>query len=120
MTWKIDFERQILALFDTSPLHQFSKFDNFLLVCWFLGRNLSNFVPSAWKLDDPYYHNEDPQEEFCQNQEDTAFEDPFENSSQNLSEKNDLSLENFSTSASSSKNRRITKISSQVTGLEVD
>ena len=89
-------------------------------VCWFLGKNLSNFVPPTWKLDNPYYHNEDLQEEFCQNQEDTAFEDPFENSSQNLSENNDLSLENFSTSASSSKNRKITKISSQITGLEVD
>ena len=59
-------------------------------------------------------------EEFCQNQEDTAFEDPFENSSQNLSENNDLSFENISTSASSSKNRKITKIPSQITGLEVD
>ena len=89
-------------------------------VCWFLCKNLFNFVPPAWKLDDPYYHNEDPQEEFCQNQEDTAFEDPLENSSQNLSENNDLLLENFSTSASSSKNRKITKIPSQITGLEVD
>ena len=62
-------------------------------------------------------------EEFCQNQEDTAFEDPLENSNQNLSEtgeNNDLSLENFSTSASSSKKRKITKIPSQITGLEVD
>ena len=31
-----------------------------------------------------------------------------------------MSLENFSTSASSSKNRKITKIPSQITGLEVD
>ena len=30
---KNDFESQILALFDTSPLHQFSKFKNFLWVC---------------------------------------------------------------------------------------
>ena len=97
------------------------KFNNFLWVCWFLDKNLSNFVPPAWKLVNPYYHNKDPQEEFCQNQEDTAFEDPFENSSQNLSENNDLSLEkNFSTSASTSKNRKITKIPSQITGLEVD
>ena len=60
-------------------------------------------------------------EEFCQNQEDTAFEDPLENSSQTLSENNDLSLENFSTSASSySKKRKLTKIPSQITGLEVD
>ena len=32
-------------IFDTSPLTQFSKFNNFLWVCWFLGKNLSNFVP---------------------------------------------------------------------------
>ena len=38
-------ESQILALFDNSPLHQFSKFNNFLWVCWFLGKNLPNFVP---------------------------------------------------------------------------
>ena len=44
-------------LFDTSPLHQFSKFNNFIWVCWFLGKNLSNFVPPVWKLDNPYYHN---------------------------------------------------------------
>ena len=44
LTLKIDFESQILALFDTNPLHQFSKFNNFLWVCWFLGRNISNFV----------------------------------------------------------------------------
>ena len=44
-------------IFDTSPLHQFSKFNNFLWVCWFLVKNLSNFVPPAWKRDNPYYHN---------------------------------------------------------------
>ena len=38
--WKSNF-----GTFDTSPLTQFSKFDNFLWVCWFLGKNLSNFVP---------------------------------------------------------------------------
>ena len=37
-------------------LHQFSKFNNFLWICWFLCKNLSNFVPPAWKLDNPYYH----------------------------------------------------------------
>ena len=31
-------------IFDTSPLTQFSKFDNFLWLCWFLGKNLSNFI----------------------------------------------------------------------------
>ena len=38
------------------PLTQFLKFNNFLWVCWFLGKNLSNFVPPAWKLHHPYYH----------------------------------------------------------------
>ena len=44
------------ALFDTSPLHQFSKFNNFLWLRRCLGKNLSNFVPPAWKLDNSYYH----------------------------------------------------------------
>ena len=43
--------------FDTSPLIQFSKFNNFLWVCWFLGKNLSNFVPLVWKLHNRYCHN---------------------------------------------------------------
>ena len=30
-------------IFVTSPLTQFSKFNNFLWVCWFLGKHLSNF-----------------------------------------------------------------------------
>ena len=34
-------------IFDTSPLTQIAKFKNFLLVCWFLGKNLSNFVYPA-------------------------------------------------------------------------
>ena len=36
------------ALFDTSPLTQFSKFNNFLWLCWFLGKNISNFAPPIW------------------------------------------------------------------------
>ena len=36
------------------PLIQFSKFNNFLWVWWFLGRNLSNFVPPVWKVHKPY------------------------------------------------------------------
>jgi hypothetical protein len=36
LTLKIDFESQIQALFDTSLLHQFSKFKNFHRVYWFL------------------------------------------------------------------------------------
>ena len=38
-------------------LTQFSKSNNFLWVCWFLGKNISNFVPPAWKLYNPYCHN---------------------------------------------------------------
>ena len=56
MTWKIDFESQILVLFDISPKTQFSKFNYFLWVCWFLGKNLSNFVPPVWKLHNLYCH----------------------------------------------------------------
>ena len=33
------------------------QFNNFLWVCWFLGKNISNFVPPAWKLYNPYCHN---------------------------------------------------------------
>ena len=40
---KIYLEIQILALFDSSPLHQFSKFNDFLCVCW-LGKKFSNFL----------------------------------------------------------------------------
>ena len=43
-------------VFDSSPLHQFSKLDYFLCACWFLGKNLSNFVSLSWRLDNPYYH----------------------------------------------------------------
>ena len=45
------------SIFDTSPLTQFSKFNNFLWVCWFFGKNLSNFAPPIWKLHNPYCHN---------------------------------------------------------------
>ena len=46
------------SLFDTSPLHQFSKFNNFLWVCWSLGKNISNFEPPHLKIQQPvqYYH----------------------------------------------------------------
>ena len=30
---------------------------SFGYLCWFLGKNPSNFVPPAWILDNPYYHN---------------------------------------------------------------
>ena len=36
---------------------QNSKFNNFFLVCLFLGKNLSNFVSPLWKLHNWYYHN---------------------------------------------------------------
>ena len=55
---EINFESQILAFFDTSPLHLFSKFNNILWVCWFLGKNISNFVHPAWKLVNLYCHGE--------------------------------------------------------------
>ena len=49
-------ESQILALFDSSPLIPNKKFNKFFWVCWFLGKNLSNFVPSVWKFHNPYCH----------------------------------------------------------------
>ena len=47
---------QILALFDSSSLIQNSKFNNFLWICWFLFKNISNFVPPVWKLHNLYCH----------------------------------------------------------------
>ena len=38
-------------IFDDSLLHHFTKYNNFLLVYWFLGKNLSNFVSLLWKLN---------------------------------------------------------------------
>ena len=43
-------------IFDSSPLLQFSKCNNFLLVCWFLARNLFNFASLPWKLHNRYCH----------------------------------------------------------------
>ena len=40
-------------IFDDSLLHQFTKYNNFLLVYWFLCKNLSNFVYLPWKLNNP-------------------------------------------------------------------
>ena len=45
-----------MALFDSSPLIQNSRFNNFLWVCWFLCKNISNFVSPVWKLHNPYCH----------------------------------------------------------------
>ena len=53
LTFKVNFLASIFkslylikwcSIFDTSPSTQFSKFNSFLWVCWFLGKNLSNFV----------------------------------------------------------------------------
>ena len=46
----------IFATYWGSPLVQFSKFKNFLWVCWFLCKNLSNFVSLPWKFHNPYCH----------------------------------------------------------------
>jgi hypothetical protein len=45
-------------IFDSSPLLQLLKFNTFLWVCQFLDKNLSNFVPPIWKLDNWYYHSQ--------------------------------------------------------------
>ena len=42
-----------MALFDTLPLNQFSKFSNFLWVSLFLGKNLCNFVNPHLKTRQP-------------------------------------------------------------------
>ena len=55
---EIDFESQILAFFDTSSLNQFSILKDSLWVCWFLGKNFSNFVSPTWKLNSPYYYKQ--------------------------------------------------------------
>ena len=52
---KLTLKAKLRHFFDPSPLYSFSKFNNFLWVCWFLNKNLSNFVPPIWKLDNPYY-----------------------------------------------------------------
>ena len=44
-------------MFDSSPLIQKPEFNNFPLIFWFLCKNLSNFLPSAWKLHNPYCHS---------------------------------------------------------------
>ena len=46
----------IFASYWGCPLVQFSKFKNFLWVCWFLCKILSNFVSLPWKLHNPYCH----------------------------------------------------------------
>ena len=54
---KLTLKVKILTLFESLPLIQNSKFSNFLLVCWFLGKNLSNLVSPIWKLHNLYCHS---------------------------------------------------------------
>ena len=49
--WNSDFWKLLRPM-----LIQFSKFNDFLWVCWFLGKNLSNFIPLVWKLHNRYCH----------------------------------------------------------------
>ena len=46
----------IFASYWGSPLVKFSKFKNFLWVCWFLCKNFSNFVSLPWKLHNRVCH----------------------------------------------------------------
>ena len=59
LTFSTYHKKILLFFFYISPLVQFSKFKNFLWVCWFLVKNLSNSIPPAWKLDNPYCHIHD-------------------------------------------------------------
>jgi hypothetical protein len=45
---------QILALFDNSALRLFAKYNNFLLICSFLTKNISNYISFSWKLDNQF------------------------------------------------------------------
>ena len=48
---KISYKKNLLSVdYGSSPLIQNPKFNNILWVSWFLCKNLSNFVPPAWKL----------------------------------------------------------------------
>ena len=49
------------SIFDSSPILQFSKFNDFLCVCRFLATNLSNSVSLPWNLHNQYCHNLDVQ-----------------------------------------------------------
>ena len=59
-TWKIkiiNFKNSDFCKLLRLPLVQFSKLKNFLWVCWFLGKNLSNFRTPFWKLHNPYCYS---------------------------------------------------------------
>ena len=53
----IDFESQILVLFNWLALCLFTKYNDLLLLCWFLAKDISDFVFLFWKLVDRYWHN---------------------------------------------------------------
>ena len=44
------------TIFVDSPLHQFTKYNTFLLEYWFLAKILSHFVTLPLKLDNHYYN----------------------------------------------------------------
>ena len=52
---KLTLKVKLWLFFDTSPLHQFSKSNIFLWVCWFLGKNCFDFVSPDSKLHNQYY-----------------------------------------------------------------
>ena len=56
----VPFVLMIFASYWGSTLVQFSKFNNFHWVCWFLCKTLSNFVYPIWELHNPYCHNVQP------------------------------------------------------------
>ena len=50
------FRKSNFGIFWHLPIIPIPKFNNFLWVCWFLDKNLSNFVSPVWKLHNPYCH----------------------------------------------------------------
>ena len=46
-------------IFDGSPFFLFIKYQNYLLVCWFLCKKLLIFLSLFWKLHNQSYHNLD-------------------------------------------------------------
>ena len=49
--WKSNF-----VTFWNLPIKPILKINNYLWICWFSSKNLSNFVPPVWRLNNPYYH----------------------------------------------------------------
>ena len=56
MIFYVDFESQIAALFDTSLLHQFAKFNDFIWLQLIFSQKPSNFVSLLLKLHNRYCH----------------------------------------------------------------